>query len=127
MPRAAAMTSSIKVATAAFAQSASGEWLPNSVNWTSLPAVPCRIFPASERAVKATFGENLQIDAICWVVDNGSLSLPSESLTGGSGDQLPVQVTDTAGNTVQYMAVSARSLANMGKVLAVALRRYSHG
>jgi hypothetical protein len=120
------MTSMIKVASAAFIQKATGEWAPNNITWSSIVGVACRIFPASERAVMATWGQTLDCDAICWVID-GTVSLPAKALTGGSGVQIPVQITDAAGNEVEYLAISARSLANMGKVMAIALKRWSHG
>ena len=121
MPRAAKMTSIIKVAPAAFTQAATGEWKPSAVSWASIVGVACRVFPATEREIQNVWGEALQIDAIAWVLP-GTVSLPAQVLTGGSGVAVPCQV-----DGIEYMAVRARDMANFGKLVAIALRRFSHG
>lgn len=121
MPWAAAMTSTLKVSSRAFTQKATGEWVPPTVNWSTIVGVPCRIFPATEREIQNTWGEVLQVDAICWV-NPADVSLPVEVLTSGSGVAVPVQV-----DGITYMAIRARDLAHLRKLKAIALRRFTHG
>ena len=123
MPRAAAMTSSMKIPTfgaGRFTQAATGEWLPAAITWTTIASTPCRIFPASERAVQAIWGEGLQVDCIAWVLD--SVTLPPQVLTADSGAQTPVQV-----DGVEYLVIRVRDVSNMKKLKEIYLRRFTHG
>lgn len=120
MPWAATFSSTIKIFSRAFTQKPTGEWVPPTINWSTIVGVPCRIFPATEREIKAIWGEALQVDAIVWV--DPSVTLPVEVLTSGSGAAVPVQV-----DGITYMAVRSRDLAHMTKMKAIGLRRYTHG
>lgn len=127
MPRAAAMTSTIKVSSLGFTQLPTGEWKPpTNINWSAITGVACRVFPATEREIRNIWGEALEVDAIAWVLP-GTVLLPAQVLTGGSGVAVPCQVTDASGHAVQYMAVRARDMANMYRLVAIALRRFTHG
>lgn len=120
MPWAATMTSALKIPARTFTQLSTGEFDPNSIDWTTIVSVPCRVFPVSEQSIQAIWGQTLQVDAGAWIAPD--VVLPPAVLSADSGSKTPVQI-----DGIQYMVLKVVDLGHLGKMKAVALRRFSHG